>query len=194
MRNMKTTLTLLLAVLLPVLGFSADLKGHWTLEKSEITYTVTHPLHVVRGKSLSAKGKGVCYSGHCEFLVAVPVKSFDSGDNNRDAHMWEVTRAGLYPLIEVRVKIANIAEKAPKQILADLEIQFNDHKAQYPNVRLDVLELKADEIHVSGTIPLTLKDFEIQPPSLLTMPIRNEIPVKLDMVWARGSSKDVKKN
>ena len=190
---MKRTLAILFALVCPALAFSADLKGHWELKKSEISYTVTHPLHVVHGKSLSAKGKGVCYSGHCEFLVAVLVNSFDSGDHNRDAHMWEVTRAGLYPLIKVWVKIGDTGENPPRQVMADLEIEFNGHKAKYPKVPLEV-EWKADEVHVTGTIPLTLKDFEIQPPSLLTMPIRNEVPVKLDTVWKRGGLKESKKN
>ena len=190
---MKTTLAILFALVCPALAFSADLKGHWELEKSEISYSVTHPLHVIHGKSLSARGKGVCYSGHCEFLVAVLVNSFDSGDHNRDTHMWEVARAGLYPLIKVWVKIGDTGGNTAHQVMADLEIEFNGHKAKYPKVPLDI-EWKADEVHVTGTIPLTLKDFEIQPPSLLTMPIRNEVPVKLDTVWKRGGSKETKKN
>jgi hypothetical protein len=181
--------------LLPVIGFSANLKGKWGLEKSEITYTVTHPLHVVHGKSLSARGEGVCYEdGNCRFLVAVPVKTFDSGDNNRDLHMQEVTRAGLNPLIKVNVEMAQKGElKASQQMTADAEIEFAGKKAKYPGLKLDVVELKSDEVHITGTIPLTLKSFEIQPPSLLTLPINNEVPVKLDMWWKRSSGKAVPK-
>jgi hypothetical protein len=187
---MKKIVLSLVVLLGPYLGFALELKGNWVLEKSDISYTVSHPLHVVHGKSLSARGKGVCYGNHCEFLVAVPVNTFDSGDHNRDAHMWEVTRAGLYPLIQVRAKTGGKdGAAAPKQLLADLEVQFNGHTKTYNKVPLDVLEWKTDEVHVSGTIPLTLKDFEITPPSLLTMPIRNDVPVKLDTVWKRAGSK-----
>jgi hypothetical protein len=35
----------------------------------------------------------------------------------------------------------------------------------------------------SGTIPATLRDFKIDPPSLLTVPIKNEIPVRVEMTW-----------
>src|SRR5258708_27014394 len=100
----KKLLTGLLAFLLPVAGFSADLKGNWTLEKSEITYQVKHPLHGAIGKSLSAKGKGVCYGHICKFLVAVPVKSFDSGDSNRDLHMLQTTRGVDHPRVVVSVQ------------------------------------------------------------------------------------------
>jgi hypothetical protein len=37
--------------------------------------------------------------------------------------------------------------------------------------------------HITGTIPSTLTDFKIQPPTFLTVPIKNEIPVRVDMNW-----------
>jgi len=36
-----------------------------------------------------------------------------------------------------------------------------------------------------GTIPATLNDFKIEPPSLLTIPIKNDIPVQVDMTWRK---------
>lgn len=188
---MKKVLILSVLFLLPALGFSADSKAAWKLEKSQITYTVTHPLHVVHGTSLAARGEGIRNpDGSCQFLVAVPVQSFDSGDNNRDLHMQETTRAGLYPMIKVNGEIAKMAgEKAPQKLTADVEIEFAGQKAKYPQLELDVLEWNGGRVHITGTIPLTLKDFNIKPPSLLTVPIHDEIPVKLDMVWRKADSK-----
>jgi len=37
--------------------------------------------------------------------------------------------------------------------------------------------------HITGTVPSTLTDFKIEPPSFLTIPIKNEIPVRVDMTW-----------
>lgn len=183
-----------LAFLLTTACFSAGKKADWVLEKSEISYTVTHPLHVVHGKSSSARGKGVCYGGHCDFLVAVPVNTFDSGDNNRDLHMLEVTKAGLYPLIEVNAETAEInPARRSKQVEADLEVSFAGKKVNYPKIQLHV-EWKSGEARITGVIPLNLKDFEIQPPSLLTMPIHDEVPVKLDMTWKHLNLKEEKKN
>jgi hypothetical protein len=36
---------------------------------------------------------------------------------------------------------------------------------------------------IVGTIPSTLTDFKIDPPSFLTVPIKNEIPVRVDTTW-----------
>lgn len=188
---MKKITILTLLCLLPSLVTASDSKISWKLAKSEITYTVTHPLHVVHGKSLAARGEGVRNpDGSYQFLVAVPVQSFDSGDNNRDLHMQETTRAGLYPLIKVNVEIPKlIPEKVTQKLIANTEIEFAGQKAKYSQLELDVLEWKDGQVHVTGTVPLTLKDFGIKPPSLLTVPIHDEIPVTLDMIWKRVDSK-----
>ena len=46
------------------------------------------------------------------------------------------------------------------------------------------LTTQGSEIRVSGTIPATLSDFKIDPPSLLTMAVKNEIPVRVELVWS----------
>lgn len=185
---MKKYLLFAAVFLLPALGFCLDVKMKWKLEKSELTYTVTHPFHVVHGTSLAARGEGLCYSdGTCQFLVGVPVKSFDSGDKNRDLHMQEVTGAGLHPLIKVNIGIAKMSEgKAPQSLTADVEVEFDGKKASYAKVELGVLEWKGGRAHITGTVPLVLKDFGITPPALFTLPIKNEVPVKLDMWWVNA--------
>jgi hypothetical protein len=70
--------------------FAAD--HQWVLKQSTLTYHVSHPLHQTDGVSHAARGKGACHEGQCDFLIAVPVKSFDSGDSNRDLHMIQVTK------------------------------------------------------------------------------------------------------
>lgn len=183
---MKTWLFALFFLGFPWVSRAFDLTGTWVLEKSEISYLVTHPLHKASGKSLSAKGKGVCYKGNFQFLVAVPVKSFDSGDNNRDLHMWEVTREGTYPMVVVKAQVSPVPGSAvPSCLFVDATVDFAGQEKTYRNVKLAVLDWAESGVHLSGTLPITLKDFDIQPPSLLGIPVQNEIPVSLDMVWQR---------
>ena len=192
---MRRSLFWLAIFLSPCLAISADFKGRWILEKSEITYAVTHPFHVVRGKSLSARGKGVCYGGRCEFLVAVPVKSFDSKDNNRDLHMLQVTKAALFPLIEVTVEMKeNTKKQAPGQVSADIKVKFAGKTLKYPGIKLNILEWKPGGARLGGTLLLSLKGFEIEAPSLLGIPIKDEVPVELDMFWKLVSAKEAKNN
>ena len=187
---MRRRLTWLLVFLLSSAGFCADLKGNWILEKSEITYQIKHPLHGATGKSLSAKGKGVCYGEVCKFLIAVPVKSFDSGDSNRDLHMIQTVRGGDNPLIEVNVRFSAAGHKGlPKVIDADVEISFAGKKFKYSKVKLTVEPWGADGAHVTGTIPLNIKDFAIEPPSLLGVPISDVVPVQLSLYWKKQQGK-----
>ena len=173
----KKILIAFLLVTLPT--FAAD--SQWTLEQSTLTYHVSHPLHQVDGVSHAARGKGVCHAGQCDFLIAVTVKSFDSGDSNRDLHMVQVTRGAEFPIVTVRTRLPESAASSAT-INADLEIQFAGQTAQYKKVPLKV-ETQGGETHITGTIPASLTDFKIDPPSLLTMPVKNEIPVRVDMTW-----------
>lgn len=159
----------------------ADTK--WVLTQSTLTYHVSHPLHQTEGVSHAAKGKGICHGGECNFLIAVPVKSFDSGDSNRDLHMLQVTRGAEYPMVTVRTRLPESDETASK-IRADLQIQFAGQTAEFKQVPLK-LEKQGNEVHITGTIPATLTDFKIEPPSLLTMPVKNEIPIRVDMSWSQ---------
>jgi hypothetical protein len=44
---------------------------------------------------------------------------------------------------------------------------------------------QGNETQISGTIPTTLADFKIDPPSLLAIPVKNEIPVRVEMTWRK---------
>ena len=174
-------LIIVLLLALPRLAPAAD--SQWVLEQSTLTYHVSHPLHQSEGVSHAARGKGVCHDGQCDLLIAVPVKSFDSGDSNRDIHMIQVTRGAQFPMVTVRTRLSE-ADSTSATIHADLEIQFAGQTAQYKQVSFQVVT-QGNEARISGTIPATLSDFKIDPPSLLTLPVKNEIPVRLDMTWHR---------
>ncbi|MGH9432608.1 MAG: YceI family protein [Terriglobia bacterium] len=176
----KKVLTVFLLFALPQL-LRAD--SQWVLAQSTLTYHISHPLHSADGVSHAARGKGICHSGQCNFLVAVPVKSFDSGNSNRDLHMLEVVRGAQFPMIIVRFQLPDAALSSAA-IHADLEIQFDGQTAQYKQVPFQRV-IKGNETEVTGTIPLKISDFKIPAPSLLDMPIKNDVPVRVDTTWRR---------
>jgi hypothetical protein len=159
----------------------AGADGQWVLASSTLTYHVSHPLHHSEGVSHAARGKGICQAGQCNFLIAAPVKSFASGDTNRDLHMLQVTRGGEFPLVSVRVSLPETALTSAA-IHCDVEVEFAGHTATYKDVAFQVVK-KGNETRITGSIPATLTDFKIEPPSLLSIPIKNEIPVTVDMTW-----------
>ena len=153
----------------------------WLLDQSTLTYHMSHPMHEVDGVSHAARGKGVCHAGQCDFLVAAAVKSFDSGDSNRDLHMIQTTRGAQFPIVQVRFRLPQ-AELTSPTLECDLEVQFAGNTAHYSHLPFrQVIEGTAH--HITGTVPATLTDFKIDAPTFLTIPIKNEIPVRVDMVW-----------
>ena len=178
---MKKYTVLMVVLLASVAAARAD--SQWVLDHSALTYHVSHPLHEVDGASHAARGKGVCHAGQCDFIAAAPVKSFDSGDTNRDLHMIEITRGAEFPMVVVRTQLPESAVPSAT-IHADLEVQFAGQTAHYKQIQFQVT-VQGNEVHLIGTVPATLTDFKIKPPELLAMPVKNEIPVRVDMTWRR---------
>ena len=59
---------------------------------------------------------------------------------------------------------------------------FSGQTVKYSHVTFEKTT-NGTEVHIVGTVPSTCSDFKIDPPSFLTIPIKNEIPVKVDMTW-----------
>ena len=183
---MKRLLSVLLPGLLVALGtptMFAQADSQWVADQSTLTYHMSHPMHEVDGVSHAARGKGICHAGSCSFLIAVPVKTFDSGDTNRDLHMLETTRGAQFPMVIVRTEFPE-AETTSSTIYADLEVQFAGQTAHYQHVPFQRIT-EGNQVRITGTIPATCSDFKIDRPSFLTVPIKNEIPVKVDMTWQK---------
>lgn len=176
----KYRLLAVLALTLPALAQTDEV---WLLTQSTLSYHMSHPMHQVDGVSHAARGKGVCHAGECDFLVAVPVKTFDSGDTNRDEHMLQTTRGAEFPVVTVRFRLPESALNSPT-LDCDLDVQFAGNTAHYAHVPFQQT-VQGDTHRITGTIPSTVSDFKIVPPSFLTVPIKNEIPVKVDMLWHR---------
>lgn len=172
---------LCMAFLLVTAPAMAQTSSQWVLEQSTLTYHMSHPMHQLDGVSHAAKGKGSCQAGQCDFLIAAPVKTFDSGDSNRDLHMLQSTRGAQFPMVVVRTRLP-LATPPSGTIYADLEVQFAGQTVQYKHVSFEKTT-KGNDVEIVGTVPATCSDFKIDPPSFLTVPIKNEIPVRVDMTW-----------
>ena len=171
------------AVCSAALTLYAQNPSQWILTASTLSYHMSHPMHEVDGVSHAAKGKGNCSAGQCDFLIAAPVKSFDSGDTNRDLHMIETTRGAQFPMVVVRAKFPETSTSS-STVYADLEVQFAGQTAHYQHIAFQSV-VQGNQVHITGVIPTTCSDFKIDRPGFLTVPIKNEIPVKADLTWRR---------
>src|ERR1700692_4194584 len=74
------------------------------------------------------------------------------------------------------------AARGAAAIHVDLDIQFAGQNAQYKQVPFQ-LATQGNQVRISGTIPATLSDFKIDPPSLLSIAVKNDVPIRVDMTW-----------
>ena len=95
--------------------------------------------------------------------------------------MLQSARGAQFPIVSVRTRLPEAAS-ASATIHCDLEIQFAGQTAQYNQVVFQLV-MQGNQVRISGTIPAMLSDFKIDPPTLLAIPVKNEMPVRVDMTW-----------
>lgn len=166
-------------IFLAITANAQTAKTEWNLTQGKLTYHVSFPLKNVEGISESVKGKGKCDDKNCEFLVASPLKSFESGDGNRDNHMLEVTKAGPNPVVTARIRIPKVSSTGSMDVPAEINFGGETHTYQV----LLKENTKGNETTVTGRIPLKLSDFKLERPSLLGVKINDEVPVDFELHW-----------
>lgn len=159
------------------------LSGTWQISTSALTWHVDHKLHTSEGKSTQAKGKAQCKDNICEILVAAPVKSFDSENGNRDAHMLEIVRGESHPMVVVRAKKFKLEQLSSSSIQVPLDIEFAGQSHHIDQAKLIINSKTPNSISVDGDLQLKLSDFKIERPALLGVSVKDEFYVRVSTVW-----------
>ncbi|HVN48686.1 MAG TPA: YceI family protein [Bacteroidota bacterium] len=149
--------------------------------ESTVTYTLTHLLHVV-----DATSKDVAY--HIDGNAAakkingvtaqVDVTTFDSGNSNRDSHAMEVVDAITYPY-------TTFSSTSVTQLGDSLHITG---KLTFHGITGDITMLgKAiwteHRLEVQGNFVLSLTAYKVERPSLLMVPVNDDLHFALKAVF-----------
>jgi polyisoprenoid-binding protein YceI len=145
------------------------------LDKAKAEYTVKHLFKTVKGESTELKGKLVCANGNCEFLVAIPSKSFVSSDSNRDLNMQTILEVTKYPLVTVKGTFSEENLTKTKYEMKSL-VNFHGVEKEY------LLNIKNGS-PLSGGFVLLLEDHKVERPSLLMAKIDNKVPISFTFEW-----------
>lgn len=176
---MKNYSLLFLGTLLSMSAFAETLSGAYELSSSKVEYTVQYLVKKADGASTASKGKGLCTEKDCEFLVAAPVKSFESKDSNRDFNMLKPTKADKHPMVVARLKTPAAMGADFK---ADVEIEFAGVKHTYPQVVFKTSGT-AQAFSAEGSINVSLTNHKIEKPSLLGVEVEDRLPVSINAKW-----------
>jgi hypothetical protein len=157
--------------------------GKWTLQGSTVTYTVTHIKTAVNGTSHMGRGQGQCdTSGDCQFMVSIPVKSFDSGNTKRDQRMLDIVRSSKFPNVVVNFHFHPGGDLSlPLFTNALVIFAGREKKMNVDGVKL--VRKSEKEIEADLTLPLVLTDFDVERPTLLSVPIDDNVPVHIHGNW-----------
>lgn len=162
--------------------------------ESTVSYHVLHPLHHVVGVSHRLTGEPKVTAGPNPDLVlplqlAIPIRSFDSGNRNRDRNMLQVMHAGRYPdvLLEIRsVKWASKRTEGSKttaegKALGDLTMNGVTRPV---DVQLSGY-VEGNRMLVDARFSLLLSDFSVERPSLLFRQVDDQVRLEIEGIAQR---------
>ena len=150
------------------------------IEQSFISYDGRHPAHNWTGVSKEIKGSFVFdlinpTSSNVDLFV--PVFSFDSKNSNRDSNMLDVIEDYFYPTVSFT---SSEITKEDNGYLITGTLFFHGVKKEITIPVNFILDDK--KIIVDADFSVSLSDYEIKRPSLLTIKMKDDISIKFYLV------------
>jgi polyisoprenoid-binding protein YceI len=145
--------------------------------ESWIAYKLVHPLHEIVARSTSPD-----YSIEIDptkkqietVSAEVDVTSFDSGNSNRDSHAMEVVEALLYP--DASFTSTSVDQKGDSLFVKG-KLTFHGVTKSITMTGTDTWQPNRLDVHGAFTISLT--EFKIDRPSLLMIPVEDNLSFSL---------------
>jgi polyisoprenoid-binding protein YceI len=174
-------LVLVIVLILMNTPAKAQVKVYSDKELSTLSYYMHHPMHEWTGVSkeaisiiLTDDKKEVI----TKVVVSVKIASFDSKNANRDSHVIEATEGLLYPTItfssDTIIQKGDMLEVAGKLTFHGVVqlVSFSADKKKSKN-----------KIEITGSFPLKMTQFKIEPPSLMGIATTDEFKISFDMFY-----------
>lgn len=150
------------------------------VDQSFISYDGRHPAHNWTGVSKEIKGSFIFDKDNptaSNVDLFVPVFSFDSKNSNRDSNMLDVIEDYFYPTVSFTS--SGIIKQENQYYIKGL-LFFHGIKKEITipvNFTLDDKKIKVD-----ADFSISLTDYKIKRPSLLTIKMKDDITIKLFLV------------
>ncbi|HEX8385785.1 MAG TPA: YceI family protein [Rubricoccaceae bacterium] len=183
---LRTLLSVLLALVTS--GALAQTTYRVDTARSTVAYAMSHPAHDWTGTSRAVAGAlTVGPDGSVTAAsVSAPVRSFDSGNRNRDSHMVEATEAYVHRNVTFQLsRLTPMARPtATANAMAAGALTFHGvRRAVTLPVRMD---RAPSGLRVRGTFEVTLTEFGVDRPALLGVRVRDWIELTFDLAFRRS--------
>jgi polyisoprenoid-binding protein YceI len=149
---------------------------------SALLYRLKHKLHEVEGKAKPTEGKArLLPDGTLQVAVRANVAEFDSGNQNRDAHMKEATEAAKFPTIEFKGAASGlkIPTTFPSEQAVVLKGQLTFHGVKQPvEVPMKVVFTSDSDVTAEGRFQISLESYKVERPSLMMVKVEDALDLE----------------
>lgn len=174
---MKLWYALLIAALSITNGYAQTKQIRADRSLSSLTYAMKHALHAWTGtsKEVACAAETDAEGRITRVAATVRVKSFDSQNSNRDAHMLEVTDALTHP--NITFSSTSVTPEAGGYLVRG---NLSFHGVTKP-FETKVTEAKKNGRRIiTGRFIFLLEDFGIERPTLMLVKTDNEVEVNFE--------------
>ena len=169
---------LIIFIFISTIFSQADVK----ITDSKISFIGSHPFHDWTGISTDLKLDLNCSDKDepCHYLFSVPWTSFDSGNDNRDNNMLYYVNAYEFHNIKMTfkdVKLDSVQQYNSEAHILEATLSIAGvNKLIYIPIKFEFTE---SYYELQSEFSLKVSDFNIERPTLLMIPINDEIIIKV---------------
>lgn len=154
--------------------------------QSSVSYTVENALHAVVATSTEVEGKlALLPDGRLQVMVRAPVKSFDSQNSNRDAHMLEVMDAATHPYVVFKgvAQAFELPTTFPSTLKLDMRGELDFRGRKHPEtVEVELTFASANELRALARFDVSLTRYEVPLPSVVFVKLKDRCTVSIDLL------------
>jgi len=155
--------------------------------ESSIIYSGKHPMHIWSGATKELTLEQACSKSPenvCRLDFKFPIMSLNSGNDNRDSNMINTLNAFTYPNIIMVFDDFIIREYNNELVNASIEIHG---KIQDISVPINLTITDSGNYYVISDFSIFLSHYGIELPTLLLMPIDDEIKINAEILIRKSN-------
>jgi polyisoprenoid-binding protein YceI len=169
--------------LIPALLLAAAAAGAKTYEalpgESTLGYRIVHPMHKVHAvtREFRCTVDLTRDTVTSKIQVSADVKTFDSGNSNRDSHAMEVIQARKFPRVEFVSDSVKKEDGGKYRVFGQLTFHGETHPVEFPVTPT----VTPGKVEIAGGFSVKLSDYKVKRPSLMFIPTEDKIDINFDL-------------
>lgn len=147
--------------------------------ESVLTYRIKHPMHKVKGvtREFTCKVDLSPDTLSSKVEVSADVKTFDSGNSNRDDHVLEAVKARKHPRVEFASDSVRKSDDGYR-VFGKLTFAGTTRPVDFTVVP----KHEGGKVRIAGSFTVKPTDYGVKPPSLMFISAEDKLDIRFDLV------------